>query len=230
MSKRAPSTTQLLVIAGLRAVVLRDPALPLDHLRRPDPVQGETVRNQDPLQRGDPAGRTVRRADLRRRRRQSAEHRAGPQPQAGAGDDLHRRQVRAAAALDPGDARAPRPCSARPTSNSRPAAATAPSSPTAPPFPPRRSNSRSSSMRSSAPSTRRPAPPSRAGCRKPPSRSGARAHRSPPRSANFDPTFTEFDRLFRVLDTQRLAVRQLFSNGAVALSSAARPPGRAGRA
>ncbi len=35
----------------------------------------------------------------------------------------------------------------------------------------------------------------------------------------FDPTFTEFDRLFRVLDTQRLAVRQLFSNGSVALEA-----------
>jgi phospholipid/cholesterol/gamma-HCH transport system substrate-binding protein len=32
-----------------------------------------------------------------------------------------------------------------------------------------------------------------------------------------DPFFTEFDRLFRLLDTQRLAVRQLFSNGAVSL-------------
>ncbi|HEX6689132.1 MAG TPA: MlaD family protein [Solirubrobacterales bacterium] len=35
--------------------------------------------------------------------------------------------------------------------------------------------------------------------------------------AEFDPTFTEFDRLFRLLDTQRVAVKQLFSNGAVAL-------------
>jgi phospholipid/cholesterol/gamma-HCH transport system substrate-binding protein len=35
----------------------------------------------------------------------------------------------------------------------------------------------------------------------------------------FNPTFTEFDRLFRVLDTQRLAVRQLFSNGTVALEA-----------
>ncbi len=33
--------------------------------------------------------------------------------------------------------------------------------------------------------------------------------------AEFDPFFTEFDRLFRVLDTQRLAVKQLFRNGAV---------------
>jgi ABC-type transporter Mla subunit MlaD len=32
-----------------------------------------------------------------------------------------------------------------------------------------------------------------------------------------DTTFTEFDKLFRTLDTQKLAVRQLFSNGAVAL-------------
>ncbi|HXV05755.1 MAG TPA: MlaD family protein [Solirubrobacterales bacterium] len=37
--------------------------------------------------------------------------------------------------------------------------------------------------------------------------------------AELEPTFSEFDRLFRVLDTQRLAVRQLFSNGAVALSA-----------
>jgi phospholipid/cholesterol/gamma-HCH transport system substrate-binding protein len=35
--------------------------------------------------------------------------------------------------------------------------------------------------------------------------------------AEFDPAFTEFDRLFRLLDTQRLAVKQLFSNGAVSL-------------
>jgi phospholipid/cholesterol/gamma-HCH transport system substrate-binding protein len=35
--------------------------------------------------------------------------------------------------------------------------------------------------------------------------------------AELDPTFTEFDRLFRLLDTQRLAVKQLFSNGAVSL-------------
>lgn len=33
--------------------------------------------------------------------------------------------------------------------------------------------------------------------------------------AEFEPTFSEFDRAFRVLDTQRLAVKQLFSNGAV---------------
>jgi phospholipid/cholesterol/gamma-HCH transport system substrate-binding protein len=33
--------------------------------------------------------------------------------------------------------------------------------------------------------------------------------------AELDPAFTEFDRLFRLLDTQRLAVKQLFSNGAV---------------
>jgi len=37
--------------------------------------------------------------------------------------------------------------------------------------------------------------------------------------AELDPTFAEFDRLFRVLDTQRLAVRQLFRNGAVSLNA-----------
>ena len=35
--------------------------------------------------------------------------------------------------------------------------------------------------------------------------------------AELEPTFSEFDRLFRLLDTQRLAVEQLFSNGAVTL-------------
>ncbi|HST68290.1 MAG TPA: MlaD family protein [Solirubrobacterales bacterium] len=34
-----------------------------------------------------------------------------------------------------------------------------------------------------------------------------------------EPTFTEFDRLFRVLDSQRLAVGQLFSNGATTFSA-----------
>ncbi|MEX0973416.1 MAG: MlaD family protein [Solirubrobacterales bacterium] len=32
--------------------------------------------------------------------------------------------------------------------------------------------------------------------------------------AEFEPFFSEFDRIFRLLDTQRLAVKQLFSNGA----------------
>jgi phospholipid/cholesterol/gamma-HCH transport system substrate-binding protein len=34
-----------------------------------------------------------------------------------------------------------------------------------------------------------------------------------------EPTFTEFDRLFRVLDSQRLAVKQLFRNGATSLQA-----------
>jgi len=34
-----------------------------------------------------------------------------------------------------------------------------------------------------------------------------------------DTTFTEFDKLFRILDTQELAVHQLFSNGAIALDA-----------
>jgi phospholipid/cholesterol/gamma-HCH transport system substrate-binding protein len=35
----------------------------------------------------------------------------------------------------------------------------------------------------------------------------------------FEPTFTEFDRLFRILDTQRVAVGQLFKNGAATFSA-----------
>jgi phospholipid/cholesterol/gamma-HCH transport system substrate-binding protein len=35
----------------------------------------------------------------------------------------------------------------------------------------------------------------------------------------FEPTFTEFDRLFRILDTQRLAVAQLFRNGATTFAA-----------
>jgi phospholipid/cholesterol/gamma-HCH transport system substrate-binding protein len=37
--------------------------------------------------------------------------------------------------------------------------------------------------------------------------------------AELAPTFTEFDKLFRTLDTQQLALRDLFRNGAVALQS-----------
>jgi phospholipid/cholesterol/gamma-HCH transport system substrate-binding protein len=37
--------------------------------------------------------------------------------------------------------------------------------------------------------------------------------------AQFGPTLAEFDRLFRVLDTQKLAVRQIFRNGATALDA-----------
>ena len=51
----------------------------------------------------------------------------------------------------------------------------------------------------------------------PRSRSRVAARTSPTPSRELDPTFTEFDRFFRVLDTQRLAVRQLFRNGAVSL-------------
>ena len=45
---------------------------------------------------------------------------------------------------------------------------------------------------------------------------------------NFEPTFTEFEGLFRVLNSQKLAVSKLFSNGAQDLRSAARPRRRTG--
>ncbi len=214
----------------LRAVVLRHPALPLDHLRRPDPVQGEALRDQGPLQRGDPAGPAVRRAHLRRLGRQGAGHRpraqrrsrrwprststtsTAPLPSRHAGDPAH--QDAARRDLHRTDSRQ---------------LATAPSSPTAAPCPRRRSPNRSSSTRSSAPSTPKPAPPSRPGSRKRRSRSRARAPSLSYAFGELEPTFTDFDHLFRVLDSQRLAVKQLFRNGATTLRGAARPPGRARR-
>jgi virulence factor Mce-like protein len=47
--------------------------------------------------------------------------------------------------------------------------------------------------------------------------------------AELAPTFTEFDKLFRTLDTQQMAVRQLFRNGAVALESLRGREGDLGR-
>ena len=38
---------------------------------------------------------------------------------------------------------------------------------------------------------------------------------------DFEPTFHEFDKLFRVLDSQRLAVGQLFRNGATTFARCA---------
>ena len=183
MSKRAPSTTQLAGDHRLRAVLLRHPALPLGHLRRPDPVQSEELPGQGALHRGLAAGRTVGRADLRRRRRQSRKHRTGAGRQRSGGALEHRRQVRAAAAGDAGDAadedaarrdlrrtvagQQERTDAARRQRRCRP----------------RRSPNRCSSTRSSRPSTRRRGAPSRPGCRKRRWRSKARGRTSPTRSA-----------------------------------------------
>ncbi len=101
----------------LRAVLLRHPALPLDHLRRPDALQGEVVRDRDPLQRGDPARPAVRRADLRRLRRQSPGHRPRAHGKLALATIDDRRQVRADPARTRGRSCAPRRCSPRPTSN-----------------------------------------------------------------------------------------------------------------
>ncbi len=50
-------------------------------------------------------------------------------------------------------------------------------------------------------------------------RSPAAAPTSPTPSASSNPTFTQFDRIFRVLDSQRLAVNRLFRNGATSLEA-----------
>ena len=203
----------------LRAVVLRDPALPLGHLRRPDAVPGEAVRDQGPLQRGDPAGRTVRRPHLRRQRRQSPEHRPGAERHAGAGDGRHRRQVRAAAGVDAGDP--PHQDAARRDLHRTDARATAtgPSSPTAAPCRRPTSPNRSSSTRSSAPSTRETRAAFRTWMQEAAVAINGQGQSLSYALGEFEPTFTDLDKLFRVLDTQR-------ARGRRSCSATAPPPSR----
>ena len=68
-------------------------------------------------------------------------------------------------------------------------------------------------MRSSRPSTPKPVAPSRPGCRKPRWRSKAEGQNLSYAIGNFEPTFKEYEGLFRVLNSQKLAVGKLFSNG-----------------
>ena len=94
----------------------------------------------------------------------------------------------------------------------------------------RRSPNRFRSTRSSAPSTRRPAPPSRLDAER-------RDRDQGPAGQDLSDAFGELDTdLHRTstnssasLDTQRLAVKQLFRNGAVALNAFRGREGRAGR-
>ena len=224
MSKRAPSTTQLLVIAGFALSCFGILLFLWITFGGPTPVQGEAVRDRDPLQRGDPARPAVRRADLRRLGRQGAGHRPRSQRQTGPGQGRRSTTSTRRSRGEPGRSCAPRPCSARPTSNSPPATATARCSPTAAPCPRRTSPNRCSSTRSSAPSTPRPAPPSSPGSRKPRWRSPAAAPTSPTPSAQLEPSFTQFDRIFRVLDSQRLAVSQPLPQRRHLAGGPARPP------
>ncbi len=110
----------------LRAVVLRHPALPLGHLRRPDAVQGEALRDQGPLRRGDaswpnsPTSASPASTSAKSRAspwRRTASRRWRPSTSTTSTRRCRSRRGRSCA---------PRPCSARPTSNSPPATATGP--------------------------------------------------------------------------------------------------------
>ena len=102
MSKRAPSTKQLLVIAGFALSCFGILLFLWITFGGPTPFKAKPYEIKIPFNEATQLAEQSDVRDLRRRRRQSAEHRPGTQPQAGAGDDLHRRQVRAVAALDQG--------------------------------------------------------------------------------------------------------------------------------
>ena len=107
---------------GLRALLLRHPALPLDHVRRADAVQSQVLRDQDPLRRGGPARPAVGRAHLRRQHRQSPEHRTAIRAASSAVGNARTSatSTRRSRKDDPGDPAHARPCSPRPMSNSTP--------------------------------------------------------------------------------------------------------------
>ena len=72
MSKKAPSTAQLLVIAGFALSCFGILLFLWITFGGPTPFKAKPYELEDPLPRGDPARRTVRRADLRRLGRQGA--------------------------------------------------------------------------------------------------------------------------------------------------------------
>ena len=87
---------------GLRALVLRPGAVPVDRLRRPDPAERRGLPLRGPVRRGDPARAGVRRADLRRLGRQGEADRARRRGRRG-GDDRAAGALRADPHRHPGD-------------------------------------------------------------------------------------------------------------------------------
>ena len=96
MSKRAPSTAQLLVIAGFALSCFGILLFLWITFGGPTPFKAKPYEIKIPFDEAAQLAAAVRRADLRRQRRQSPEHRTRPR-QAGDRDDRHRRPVRAAA-------------------------------------------------------------------------------------------------------------------------------------
>ena len=106
---------------GLRLLVLRPAALPLDHLRRPGPAEARGLPDQGPVQRGDPARSGVRRAHLQRLGRQGQVDRAWRTPGPTGTWRWRRSRSTARTRRSPptrGRCSGRRRCSARPTSSS----------------------------------------------------------------------------------------------------------------
>ena len=104
MSKKAPSTAQLLVIAGFALSCFGILLFLWITFGGPTPFKAKSYEVNDPLRRGGPARPAVRRADLRRQRRQSPERSsATPTAKLAIATIEHRRQVRADPGGHPGD-------------------------------------------------------------------------------------------------------------------------------
>ena len=126
MSKRAPSTTQLLVIAGFALSCFGILLFLWVTFGGPTPFRAKSYEIKVPFNEATQLAEQsdVRISGVNVGKVQSID--LAPERQAGAGDGRHRRQVRADARRRPGRSCAPRRCSARPTSNSPPGDATRP--------------------------------------------------------------------------------------------------------
>ena len=214
MSKRAPSTTQLLVIAGFALSCFGILLFLWVTFGGPTPFKAKPYEIKVPF---NEATQLAEQSDVRISGVNVGKVQniaLAPERQAGAGDDRHRRQVRAAARIHAGD---PAHQDAarrdlRRTDPRRPR--TARSSRTAARCPRPTSPNRSSSTRSSAPSTRETRAAFQNWMQEAAVAINGQGQGLSYALGEFEPTFTEFDRLFRVLDTQRVAVGQLFRNGA----------------
>ena len=227
METRPPTVTRILIAAGLRALVLRPGAVPVDRLRRPDPAEARGLPLRGPVRRGDPARPGVGRADLRRLGRQGEGDRARRRGRRG-GDDRAAAALRADPRPTPARSCARRRCSARPTSSSRPG------SNEAEPLPeggdlPRAQVSDVGAARRDLPHLRRPHPgrvqPVDAGRGRRP----ARPRRGPRDRdlGSLDSFAAEADDALRILDSQEQAVTGLVSQRRRGLRGALRAPGPA---
>ena len=214
MSKRAPSTTQLLVIVGFALSCFGILLFLWVTFGGPTPFKAKPYQIKVPFNEatqlaeqsdvrisGVNVGK-VQNIELAPNGKQALatvdiDDKYAPLPRVDAGDPAH--QDAARRDLHRTDARQPRRAAAR-RRRHRARGATSPN--------------RSSSTRSSAPSTRRRAERSRPGCRKPRSRSTARARRSPTRSASSNRPSPNSTSSSASSTRQRLAVAQLFRNGA----------------